>query len=234
MLRIALLPLLLVAALPATAEPLNYNIVQFSESATATIPNDTLTATFEISEEGKSREQVSNTVTRRLNILNHRIEANLKFESELLSRNASPSYEYKNGKATIIGWRDSATVMVRSKDFQALSKLIADSQSEAAVNNMSFSVSPSKRDEVIERVSKEALTNFRKRADSITRTLGFNGYKNVNININSGFNTASNVGYPAAPIAYRAAKIEADAPEAVLSNPGTQEISQVVNGSIQM
>ena len=61
MLRIALLPLLLVAALPATAEPLNYNIVQFSESATATIPNDTLTATFEISEEGKSREQVSNT-----------------------------------------------------------------------------------------------------------------------------------------------------------------------------
>lgn len=102
MLRIALLPLLLVAALPATAEPLNYNIVQFSESATATIPNDTLTATFEISEEGKSREQVSNTVTRRLNILNHRIEANLKFESELLSRNASPSYEYKMAKPPLL------------------------------------------------------------------------------------------------------------------------------------
>ena len=231
--RTALLPLLLAAVLPVAAEPLNYNVVEFSESATATVPNDTLTVHFNISEEGKSRGQVSNTVTRRLNILSHRIEANPKFESELLNRSVSPNYEYKNGKSTLIGWRDSATLMVRSKDFQALSKLIADSQSEGAVDNMSFSVSTEKRNEIIDRISKEALTNFRKRADSITRTLGFNSYKIVRLSLNSDFNTSSADYNPVAR--YKTAALEAAAaPEAIMSNPGTQEVRQTVQGSIQM
>lgn len=236
--RQSLLPLLLAAlpAVAASAEPLNYNVVEFAESATATVPNDTLTVLFEVSEEGKSREEVSNIVTRRLNTLNHRIEANRKFESELLNRSVSPRYEYKNGKSTIIGWRDNANIMVKSKDFQALGKLMADSQKEASVSNLSFSVSPEKRDEVIERVSTQALTNFRKRADSISRTLGFRGYKIVRLNLNSGFNTAAASDYE--PRAYKAAAMAdlaaSPAPEAIISSPGTQEISQTVHGSIQM
>ena len=57
------------AAAPVWAEPLNYNVVSFSESAVATINKDLMTANLRIQEDGTNRQTVSNTVTNRLNAL---------------------------------------------------------------------------------------------------------------------------------------------------------------------
>ena len=56
MLRPALTALLLAASLPVAAESLNYNIVEFSESANMEVPRDTMTAHFSINAEGKDRQ----------------------------------------------------------------------------------------------------------------------------------------------------------------------------------
>jgi len=59
MLRPTLTALLLAASLPVAAESLNYNIVEFSESANMEVPRDTMTAYFSVNAEGKDRQAVN-------------------------------------------------------------------------------------------------------------------------------------------------------------------------------
>lgn len=223
-----LLPLLVA---PAFAEPLNYNVVSFSESASTIIANDLMSVTLIISEEGADRQAVNNAVTRRLNAVNARIAAHRQFKSELTNRYTQPNYN----KNKIVSWRDQATIQLESKDFPALNKLIADSQKEATLDNLSFSISPEKRSETINELSKKALQNFQTRAKVISQTLGFSNYKIVNIHLNSDFRTYG--APPVMPMAAKAAAIrttEDYTPEMTTDSTGSQEISQTVNGSIQM
>ncbi|OSI11828.1 SIMPL domain-containing protein [Neisseria canis] len=224
---IALLLLSLVAA-PTLAEPLNYNVVSFSESASTTADNDLMRVIFSIEEEGSNRQAVSNRITNRLNALNARISANKAFKGAVINRSTQPNY---NEKGKITGWYDSAQVSVESKDFQALNKLIAASQNDAAVQNLSFTVSREKRSEITNELSKQALKNFKQRAEVISQTLGFRGYKIVNIQINSNFHTRQASVTMKSHIMDAAAEA---APEMTADNPGTEEITQTVSGSIQM
>lgn len=224
-----LLPLL--AALPVSAEPLNYNVVSFSETASATVANDTMKITFAVEESGKDRRDVSNRVTRRLNALNARIFADKTFKGAMGNRSAHAVYD---DKGRITGWKDTAYISVESKNFQALSQLAASSQNDAAVRGMQFSVSPEKRSATTDELSRQALKNFRTRAEFISNTLGFRGYKIVNIQIDNNFTAYRS----AAPVAMRSAKAAGEESDAAVqidtSNPGTEEIMQTVSGSIQM
>ncbi len=67
MLRPALIALLLAASLPVAAESLNYNIVEFSESANMEVPRDTMTAYFSINAEGKDRQAVNQAFMKKFN-----------------------------------------------------------------------------------------------------------------------------------------------------------------------
>ncbi|MDO5058538.1 MAG: SIMPL domain-containing protein [Neisseria sp.] len=221
---LCLLPFL---AAPAFAESLNYNVVSFSEQATMTVPQDLMTVNLMVHEEGSNRQNVSNTVTRRLNIVQAKIAENRALKAELTDRRSHPQYD----KGKIVRWSDSAYLQVKSKDFQALNKLVAAVQKEAVLQGLHFSVSPEKRTETTNELSKQALKNFQTRAKTISNTLGASGYKIVNININSSFQTRS----AAAPVMLMAKSAMAydAAPEMMADNPGTEEISQTVSGSIQ-
>ena len=62
----ALLLSLILACTAAGAEPLNYNIVEFDESVSATVPRDTMTASFVIRAEGRDRSAVNRAFTAKL------------------------------------------------------------------------------------------------------------------------------------------------------------------------
>ena len=87
MLRPALTALLLAASLPVAAESLNYNIVEFSESANMEVPRDTMTAHFSVNAEGKDRQVVNQAFMKKFNQFN-KISQNSKFKAELMERNA--------------------------------------------------------------------------------------------------------------------------------------------------
>lgn len=153
MFRPALTALLLAASLPVAAESLNYNIVEFSESANMEVPRDTMTAHFNINAEGKDRQAVNQAFMKKFNQFN-KISQNSKFKAELMERNASPRYQYTNGKRTQTGWEEHAYFKVESKDFEALNRLIADSINIAVLESSSFSVSKEKREETVDQLSK--------------------------------------------------------------------------------
>ncbi|QEY24910.1 SIMPL domain-containing protein [Neisseria animalis] len=231
----ALVPaLLLGAALPASADTLHYNIIEFSESAGMEVPRDTMTAHFQIESEGKERAAVNAAFTRKFNEFNRKAQTK-SFQTELLNRSATPRYRYDDGKRTQTGWVETAEFKVESRDFTALNRLIAETQNLANLQHTAFSISKAKREAAIDEVSKAAIVRFKERAETLVGTLGHSGYKIVKLNL--GHIGSGNIGgavpqmkmlRSAAPMA---ASMTADAIDP--SSPGSEEVSITVNGSIQ-
>ena len=229
--------LLATAALPAAAEELHYNVVEFSESAGMEVTRDTMTARFRVFVEGKDRAAVNSAFVEKFNSFNRKSK-NSAFQTELLTRSAAPRYQYNNGKRTQTGWEESAEFKVESRDFAALNRLIAETQNEASLEYTDFKVSKQKREQVIDQISRDALMRFKERAQTLAQTLGFSNYKIVKLNLGHvGSHTVSNgdmmlqskmVRFAAAPLAAGAGSVVENA------SPGSEEISITVNGSVQM
>ncbi|WP_373740097.1 SIMPL domain-containing protein [Neisseria sp.] len=230
---------LLCTVLPfAHAERLNYNVIEFAETAGVEIKRDTMTVQMRIFAEGKKREDVSREFVRKYDSVSKRAQQ-AGFKTELLYRNASPRYEYKNGKDIKNGWEESATLQIESRDFEALNRLIADSTRDASLENMSFSISQQQRQAAVDEVSKTALRRFRQRADVLAAELGKKGYKIVRLNFGHiGHNTtqpaAARMRSAAAAAEVASLAKAADVPTPETTQPGTEEVSITVQGSIQL
>ena len=231
--KLALLAILGLAA-PAMAEELHYNVVEFSESAGVRVPNDTMSVTLRVVESGASREAVSNKVTKRVNAVLARAKGNQAFEVESGSRSVYPEYDEK--RVGIKGWTDSADILVKSTDFVALSKLVADSQQDAMLGNVSFSVSPKKYAAAVDEASEQALRSFRTRAQKVSRTLGFSNYKIVRVELHQSFENgdegAMAEAMPAMGMMRRAKAMDAAVPMDL--NAGMRTVRQTIRGSVQM
>lgn len=218
------------AATPVVAEEPRYNVVNFRESVTVNVANDTMNVVLAITETAKNRQIASNTVTHRLNRVLAKIKTNKALHSETRNRHVYPEYDDNN---RIIGWKDTAEISINSTDFSALSTLIAEVQNDAMIRHFYYSVSPDKYAAAIEQASEQALKAFQNRAQTVSHTLGFHDYKLVNLNLNNSFeqNSEDIPVAAAAPMMMR----QSSRGHAVMSNnPGTQEIRQTVNGSIEM
>lgn len=231
----ALLLSLMLACTAAGAEPPNYNIVEFDESVSATVPRDTMTASFVIRAEGRDRSAVNRAFTAKLQSFSRRTEGKT-FETAQFGRTAVPTYEYRNNKRILTGWQESVEFSVESKDFAALNRLIADSQAEAEVQNTSFSLSKQKQKETVDELSRTALHRFQERAADLGKALGFSGYKIVKLRINESGSPSAVLEKSLAEGRYAAAPEALSAPAApdLPVSPGSEEIRVTVSGSIQM
>ena len=232
MFKRCVLLVILAWAAPAMAEDLHYNVVAFSESASVRVPNDTMSVTLRVVESGAARETVSNKVTKRVNAVLARAKGNRAFEVESGSRSVYPEYDAK--RTGIKGWTDSAEIFVKSTDFAALSKLVADSQQDAMLGDVSFSVSPEKYAAAVDEASEQALRSFRARALNVSKTLGFSGYKIVRVELNQSFENGDNSA-EAMPMAASFAR-STKAMDAVPMdmNAGVRTVRQTAHGSVQM
>ena len=218
-----LLPALLagLSLAPAIAEPLNYNLLKFSETVSRTVPNNWMTVRLKVSSTHANPAQAAAETTRRLNILQSRTHRLSGAEVELESRHAYQSY--RNGAHP---WEDIAILRVSGSDFQAIGKLIAESSNEAAINGIGFSLKRESRRQIEESLAIEALQNFRKRADTLS--MGGSGYRVVEVSLQQ------NEQPLAVPAMARAAAYEkAGSPEPVFDSPGSSTVQQTANGTIQ-
>lgn len=216
---------------PVYAEPLHHNLVEFNESASVRVPNDTMTIILRVSETGKSRQEVSNTVTRRINTILARAKNNKAFDIETANRYAYPAYD---NSQKIKGWIDNADLRIQSQDFAALSNLAAESQNEAMIEHISFHVSPKQHATAVEQASEKALKAVQQRAKFISQSLGFSNYKIVNLQFNQSFdNQSSDTSAPMMTMRAAGSKAAYNA-EPMDTSPGIQEIQQRIHATIQM
>lgn len=217
-------------AAAAQAEPLNYNVVEFAESATVSVPRDTMTAVFTVRAEAREREAAHRAFAAKMNAFSRRA-ADKALEVSEANRSSHPVYSYPDNKRVQTGWQESIEYTVKSQDFAALNRLIAQSQKDAEVQNTHFTLSPQKRNAAVDEASRAALLRFKDRAAALAQTLGFPGYKIVSLKLGELGDApvimmSAKAGY-AAPMA-------ADSATAAPPSPGIEEIRITVNGSVQM
>lgn len=165
MLRSILAASLLAVSFPAAAEALNYNIVEFSESAGIEVAQDTMSARFQVAAEGRDKNAVNAEFVKKFNNFTRKSK-NGSFKTELVSRSAMPRYQYTNGRRIQTGWEERAEFKAEGRDFDALNRFIADVQTDASLEDTDFSVSRERRNEVIDQVSKDAVLRFKARAEN--------------------------------------------------------------------
>lgn len=224
---------LFLAALTAAvqAEPLNYNVVEFAESATVSVPHDTMTAVFTVRAEAREREAAHRAFAAKMNAFSRRAAADKALEVSEANRSSHPVYSYPDNKRVQTGWQESIEYTVKSQDFAALNRLIAQSQKDAEVQNTHFTLSPQKRNAAVDEASRTALLRFKDRAAALAQTLGFSGYKIVSLKLGE---------LGDAPVMMMSAKagyatpMAADSATAAPPSPGIEEIRITVNGSVQM
>lgn len=224
---------LFLAALSAAAqaEPLNYNVVEFAESATVSVPRDTMTAVFAVRAEAREREAAHRAFAAKMNAFSRRAAADKALEVSEANRISHPVYSYPDNKRVQTGWQESIEYTVKSQDFAALNRLIAQSQKDAEVQNTHFTLSPQKRNAAVDEASHAALLRFKDRAAALAQTLGFSGYKIVSLKL--GELGDAPVMMMSAKAGY-AAPMAADNETAAPPSPGLEEIRITVNGSVQM
>lgn len=224
---------LFLAALTAAvqAEPLNYNVVEFAESATVSVPRDTMTAVFTVRAEAREREAAHRAFAAKMNAFSRRATADKALEVSEANRSSHPVYSYPDNKRVQTGWQESIEYTVKSQDFAALNRLIAQSQKDAEVQNTHFTLSPQKRNAAVDEASRAALLHFKDRAAALAQTLGFSGYKIVSLKL--GELGDAPVMMMSAKAGY-AAPMAADNETAAPPSPGLEEIRITVNGSVQM
>ena len=125
---------------------------------------------------------------------------------------------------------------MKSADFAALSKLVADSQQDAMLGGVSFSVSPKKHAAAVDAASEQALHSFRTRALNVSKTLGFSNYKIVRVELHQSFENGDE-GMAAAPMMAESFARSAKAMDAAMPmdlDAGVRTVRQTVRGSVQM
>ncbi|UCF94892.1 MAG: SIMPL domain-containing protein [Desulfobacterales bacterium] len=212
-------------SLSAADQPLTYDRISLSVSATAEVENDILVAVLfyqrEGSEPGKLADDVNQTIAWAL----ERARSAAEIQVQTLDYHTSPIYS----KQTLTGWRVRQAIQLKSKDAAQLSELIGALQERLGVQSVGYRVSPERRRTVEDRLISEALQRFRQRAQLIAAALGRTEYRLVQIDV------STSEAPPVRPLQFRSAALSAEttvAPPAL--EAGSETLDVAVHGTIEL
>jgi predicted secreted protein len=216
--------LLLPAISQATEEAPIRDQVSFSVANGEEVENDTVTATLSANAEDRDPGRVSEAI----NDAMAWALAQARKQEQVRSRTASyQTYPvYDDGK--IVRWRGRQELVLESQDVERVSQLMGTLQERLQVQAVQFSVSEDKRQSAEERLVRQALADFLRRAGLVAEALDAKGYELANVDIHSG-------GYqPPVPLRAEAMSVAraAAAPPALES--GTSRVEVRVSGSIRL
>lgn len=171
----------------ALAEPLNYNQISLRAEVQQAVNNDTLTVTLFTEDQDSDPAKLANRITTRLNqgLETARQDSNVRVSSG--NRYSQPVYDEK--RKNILAWRERAELRLQGTDFAAISRTMGNLLGDLSLGGMQFSLSADARSSTEDELIKRAIEAFRSRADIATAGLGGNGYRIVQLNLNTQFMT---------------------------------------------
>jgi predicted secreted protein len=225
----------LLLALPclawADAAP-QFNVVNLDASVSRQIDNDMAQATLFVEltdvDSSKLAEKINQTIAG--------AQKNLKQYPTVQSAGTGySSYPVYNPKNNLLqSWRSRGELRVSSKDFTALSQLIAQLQKPQSngialqLADIRYEVSDQSRKLAEDALIEEGIKAFRQRAQIIQRSMGGNAWKTMQMNVQ----TQSHYPQPRSML-NKAAYMAAEAAPAPV-DAGESRLVVNVNGSIQV
>ncbi|WP_109514451.1 SIMPL domain-containing protein [Pseudomonas ovata] len=224
---LALSATVLASAAVAADEP-RFNQVSLRAEVNKEVARDLMQVTLYTEAQDRDPGKLAAQVTESLNKAVGQARQVKAVEVRQGSRNSSPVYDDKGQK--IIAWRERAELRLESADFAALSQLTGDLLTILKMDSMDFSISSATRRASEDDLLKEAVAAFKSRAQLVTDAMGGQGYKVVNLNLNTS-------GYPQpylrspAPMMMKADRAEAVAPDV---EAGTSKVTVAADGMIEV
>ncbi len=215
--------LMLPAQLQAADEPLRYDQVNLSAEASQETDNDTLIAVLSAQKEGSDTTALSNRVNQLIGQAVAEAKKEPAIKLQTLGYQTSPTYQQQR----LTGWRVKQSLRLESRNSELLSQLLSRLQGSLNLESISYAISDEHRKEVEEALITQALDAFQQRARLITKQLGRDSYRLVEMRI-------INSGQSAPPMRMRASSMLMEAAAPPTLEAGTQTLRVEVSGTIEL
>lgn len=211
----------------AHAEPTGYNQISFQTEVKEEVANDEITASMYKKAQATDAKSLAKTLNA---AINNALQIAKRYPSVIISTGQQSTYPRYDKNDKIIGWTGQVNIDLKSTDFAATSQLIADLQQTLVMNNLNFGVSDTKREALEQKLMTDASRAFQQQAKNVTRAWDANGYRVINVSLNTGNN------YPR-PM-YSSMEMRAEATDASVPSQnfesGNSTISVTANGTIEL
>ncbi|MEN7526048.1 MULTISPECIES: SIMPL domain-containing protein [unclassified Cupriavidus] len=226
--KLLLASLLSTTAAIATAQtvPPPSGVLSLSAEAVAEVPTDVVQLTLAVEQEGQEPSAISNALSTRTQAVLNQAKRTSGVEAQSGGFTIHPTTD-RNGK--ISAWRGRSEVILKSKDFAAVSKLAGELASQMQVQNVAFSLSREARLATQQKLTDQAVAAFRDKAQATAKLFGYTSYtiREVSVNESGGM-------VPPMPRMYAAKAMSADAGAPIPVEGGKTQVQVSVNGAVQM
>lgn len=202
-------------------EPL-FNQVNLQAQVERDIPNDQLTVTLAVEEEGKEAAKIADKINQDMDWALQIVAQHKDISASTQSYNTFPVYD----KRTVIGWRAIQQLELKSLNITVLSDLIGRLQERLQVKNMRFSPTSETQAKYENELIEEAMVSFKQRVEIVKKHMDQKDVRIVNLHVNTGG------GYPQ-PIYAESRMMTMEAKSAPVVEAGTSNITVTVSGSVQ-
>jgi len=220
--------LLSTTAAVASAQPLPppAGVLSLSAEAVTEVPTDVVQLTLAAEQEGAEPSAISSALSARTQAVLAQAKRTSGVEAQSGGFTIHPSTD-RNGR--ISTWRGRSEVILKSKDFAAVSKLAGELANQMQVQNVAFSLSREARQATEAKLAEQAVSAFRDKAQTSTKLFGYSSYtiREVSMNDSGGV-------VPPTPRMYAAKAMSADAGAPIPMEGGKAHVTVSVNGSVQM
>jgi predicted secreted protein len=173
----------MVASSPGRADgPSVYDRVSFSTNATSQVENDNVVAIMYYERQGNDLAALANDVNRKISAAVDRCKAVAGIAVRTLGYQTNRIYDKDEGAM----WRVRQSMRLQSETIDPMIGLLGELQAEVALEFLNYTVSESRRAQVEDQLTGEAIAAFQARAAAITRQLGRKDYRLVSMNISGG------------------------------------------------
>ncbi|MGO4277754.1 Predicted secreted protein [Cupriavidus sp. OV038] len=220
--------LLSTTAVVASAQtlPPPAGVLSLSAEAVTEVPTDVVQLTLAAEQEGAEPSAISSALSARTQAVLAQAKRTSGVEAQSGGFTIHPSTD-RNGR--ISTWRGRSEVILKSKDFAAVSKLAGELANQMQVQNVAFSLSREARQATEAKLAEQAVSAFRDKAQTSTKLFGYSNYtiREVSMNDSGGV-------VPPTPRMYAAKAMSADAGAPIPMEGGKAHVTVSVNGSVQM
>lgn len=207
-----------------------YNVVNLDASVSRQIDNDMAQATLFVELSDSDSSKLAEKINQTIAAAQKTLKQFPTVQSAGTGYSSYPVYSNKNNQ--LQAWRSRGELRINSKDFAALSQLIAQLQKPQSngialqLADIRYEVSEQSRKAAEDVLIEEGIKAFRARANIIQRSMGGAAWKTMQMNVQTQAN------YPQ-PRMYKAAMMAAEAAPAPV-DAGESRLVVNVNGSIQV
>lgn len=174
------------AAQELTLLPEGQTLISLSVTERLDVPQDTLSASLRIEAQDKSATEVQSKVNA---AVSSALALSKKFSTVKTSTgyySVYQSYSDPNNPRSVKTWHGSQSLDLEGKDAQSLLELTGKLQEQGfALNNLSYSLSIAKSDEVRESLLEQALQRAKAKAERAAKGLGKSSVELVQVDVDN-------------------------------------------------